>query len=90
MYIDQDYLETLGIELIAGQNFRSIFASRSYDGVILNDSACAGDGYRKKDRSEGAFELGGRLYNNRYDCPVSLRISIFGRSITKSNRWRYA
>ena len=39
MYIDQDYLETLGIELIAGQNFRSIFASRSYDGVILNESA---------------------------------------------------
>ena len=39
MYIDQDYLETLGIELIAGQNFRSIFASRSYDGVILNASA---------------------------------------------------
>ena len=39
MYIDQDYLETLGIELIAGQNFRSVFASRSYDGVILNESA---------------------------------------------------
>ncbi len=39
MYIDQDYLKTLGIELIAGQNFRSIFASRSYDGVILNASA---------------------------------------------------
>ncbi len=39
MYIDQDYLETLGIELIAGQSFRSIFASRSFDGVILNESA---------------------------------------------------
>ena len=39
MYIDQDYLETLGIELIAGQGFRSIFASGSHDGVILNESA---------------------------------------------------
>ena len=39
MYIDQDYLETLGIELIAGRNFTSIFATRSYDGVILNESA---------------------------------------------------
>ncbi len=39
MYIDQDYLETLGIELIAGQSFGSIFATPSYDGVIFNESA---------------------------------------------------
>ena len=39
MYIDQDYLETLGINLVAGQNFASAFATRSNDGVILNESA---------------------------------------------------
>ena len=39
MYIDPDYLETLGINLVAGQNFTSIFATGSYDGVILNESA---------------------------------------------------
>ncbi|MDE3000091.1 MAG: ABC transporter permease [Gemmatimonadota bacterium] len=39
MYIDQDYLETLGIDLIAGQSFKSAFATRSYNGVILNESA---------------------------------------------------
>ena len=39
MFIDKDYLETLGIKLIAGQSFRSIFATGSYDGVILNESA---------------------------------------------------
>ena len=39
MYIDQDYLETLGINLVAGQNFKSAFATRSYDGVIFNESA---------------------------------------------------
>ncbi len=39
VYIDQDYLETMGIELIAGQNFASIFAKKSNDGVILNESA---------------------------------------------------
>ena len=39
MYIDQDYLETLGINLVAGQNFTSAFATRSNDGVIFNESA---------------------------------------------------
>ena len=39
MYIDQDYLKTLGIELISGQNLNAIFANRYYDGVILNESA---------------------------------------------------
>lgn len=39
MYIDQDYLETLGINLLAGKNFASAFATTSNDGVILNESA---------------------------------------------------
>ena len=39
MYIDQNYLETLGINLVAGQNFTSAFATRSNDGVIFNESA---------------------------------------------------
>ena len=39
MYIDQDYLKTLGIELISGQNLTAIFANRYYDGVIFNESA---------------------------------------------------
>ncbi len=38
-YIDQDYLETLGVNLVAGRNFTSAFATKSSDGVILNESA---------------------------------------------------
>ena len=38
-YIDQDYLATLGINLVSGRNFTSAFATKSSDGVILNESA---------------------------------------------------
>ena len=48
MYIDPDYLETLGINLVAGQNFTSIFATRTYDGVILNESASREMGIGRK------------------------------------------
>ena len=39
MYIDQDYLETLGMNLVAGENFTSEFADSLNDGVIFNESA---------------------------------------------------
>ena len=38
-YIDQDYLATLGVNVVAGRNFASAFATKSSDGVILNESA---------------------------------------------------
>ena len=39
MYIDQDYLETLGMNLVSGENFASEFADSLNDGVIFNESA---------------------------------------------------
>lgn len=47
MYIDQYYLKTLGLDLIEGQNFQSIFASESHNGIILNESAARKLGINK-------------------------------------------
>ena len=62
-YIDQDYLETLGIELIGGQNLTAIFANRSYDGVILNESAAREMGIGRKTGQKVQMHWGDDIKN---------------------------
>ena len=64
MYIDQDYLETLGINLVAGQNFKSAFATKSYDGVIFNESAAREMGIGRTTGQKVHMNLGNVVETN--------------------------
>lgn len=90
MYIDLDYLETLGIELIAGQNFRSVFASRSYDGVILNESAARimGIGTATGQKVHVNWRRGYSLTENRKEA---LSLNKRGKYLKRTNapEWKY-
>lgn len=53
MAVDEDYLETLGVSLIAGSNFDRSHATDLTDGLILNEAAVAAYGWLTPEEAIG-------------------------------------